>query len=1362
MLPTKKSMKSILIKTAHYFWITVAVLIVLLAVLIQLARELSPQLNKNKDYLAGLLANALNSRVEIGEVRANWQGLSATIQVRDLSIRPLLSQSLPSQDLSQIKTSPSLSVGQASIKVDWLRTLASMRLSFADITLTDTHAYLEQSEEGVWNLAGIETSPQGASASFDDPMDVFLFADNVLVNDVRVFLKNSYGRAFEFDVTSITFENQDLFHRIKANFTHAGQQAVEFVMEANGDPRAKGNRDLKAFLSITELPIKSLQNLLLASGWNIKGDDDLENHLNGKIWLSSSQLGSYQLNGQLGLSLGQTNIENKLTLPRAISARFFGSVSQFPSDFGLTLQVNDLSVGWQDLKLSPINVQIEHVKEDWLVQVDDIDLAETKSAISALAIDNALLNSAVNSLDPEGNVSQIKVTVPQSAPSEFFMDARVTDVSVSGWRGIPGLSSVDGFVHVAANDGYVLLDDQNSFVAQFDQILSGPLEYTNVEGSVSWHLRPDQNAIYVLSNKLRLTDGQSLAKAQFRLYTPWIGGSAPTDLNLVVGMQNAEAEDRHPYIPLALEDNLKQWLVEGIKQGKVPEAGLVMRGRFSGHKTESVAQLWLNINDAAVQYHEDWPAVESLNGQLIVNNGEARAHVDSATMWNSDIHATDVLIESNVGQVVLRLDGRATGPGDDGLRFLRESPIKNAVGETFDEWHLAGDYQASVSLSTQLAGNVDFNEYQHVNIQITPGLLTLGELDLELEGVTGDLIYDSEEGIVSKGISANLWGHPLKAQITSPISEYSQGEASARDMRLSFQSKVELTRLQDWLQSPELSFVQGTTLISGNLIVPKIISAQNSPGKTDSGLPNAELVLESDLVGVAINLPEPLIKDRDKSLPLRITMPIYDDYSEIKISLSDQHHINMHLHNGSVTAVGVGINSQPKLVANKVLVSGVVEFLELDPWLQVIEDYEEFSAAYEQEETGLHTEFDLSIGKVLVQDVAVTDIQLSGKQIADSWELSIASPSAQGIITIPEEEFKPIIANFDFLRIPADDQGQESGNIESDKDPLAGFDFSIIPSLDFKADEILYGGEDYGRWQFTLRPVTDGLVISNLMGDIRGLGIQGLGGEIGSGAELTWLNENGSAKTYFSGRLHAEQLHQVTERWQQPEFMRASDARFDVDLSWPGSPAAVSYLNLDGKIDIDIEHGRFKRGVEGGGNAFLRLVALFNFDSWARRLRLGASDLIDSGLTFDRIDGSIIFKDQKILMPEPILVKAPSSSLQYAGIIDLSAEELDTKLVATLPVGGNLTIIAAFAAGLPAAAGIWAASKLFKKQVSQVASVSYQISGKWGDPDLKFERLFDDNAKDKKRAKTIEDTIEGKIEAVEGGRAIESLQDTDQ
>jgi len=155
-----------------------------------------------------------------------------------------------------------------------------------------------------------------------------------------------------------------------------------------------------------------------------------------------------------------------------------------------------------------------------------------------------------------------------------------------------------------------------------------------------------------------------------------------------------------------------------------------------------------------------------------------------------------------------------------------------------------------------------------------------------------------------------------------------------------------------------------------------------------------------------------------------------------------------------------------------------------------------------------------------------------------------------------------------------------------------------------------------------------------------------------------------------------------------------------------------------------------------------------NFDSLARRLRLDFSDLYKSGLAYDQIQGQVSFKNGMIFFVEPLQMQSPSSRMQMAGSINLIDETIDTRLIAALPVAGNLTFLAAFATGLPAAAGIYLVSKIFRKQVDQATSVSYSISGSWDEPRMKFDRLFESESslRDSVNKRPMEDEVNNSLE----------------
>ncbi|GAA4952826.1 YhdP family protein [Halioxenophilus aromaticivorans] len=1300
-------MKKFLVTSARWFWIITAIIVVLAAVAVQLAREFSPSLNDNTDFFAARIAKLLNSQVKIGELEAQWTGFTPSVRVRNLDIYPKHSKAN--------NTPPSVQVGEAALQIDVLRSLLQLRPVITDVSLIDANVRLTQTKQGSWHLAGIKTTAQGNTPSIDDPMDIFLLAERANVDDVKLRLRNYYGNEFDFSISSVQFENSDLFHRVSANLTIDNEPILEFVMEAEGDPRAEGERDLEAYLKVSDLPVIDIQDLLLSSGWNIHGDELQNSNLGLTAWLSSQRKGYYQVSGDIDLELVDTYIKDSLAMPSQVVGRFQAELGPGDSEQPVLLQVHDLAIAWPDVTLSKTNVQLDYSKNVWNIHADHLDLAEVTAGFKAFGMQQPLLNSAVEGLNARGGVANVAIGIPASNPAEFSIQANLEQVSVDSWRGAPALTNINGFVSSGAKDGYVLLADAPEFAVHFPDIFANGLDFNSVQGSVGWQLRPRDNAIYVNSGLLQLTRNESEVSGKFRLFLPWVDGSEPMNMTLAVGLTNGKADERENYIPTVIDKDLREWLATGIQGGDVPQAGFLYRGPFGGEYVETAVQLWFSVLGGAVNYHPDWPVVNDVAATVVVDNDRVEAAIGEASLWNANAKDADLIINSNGDQLDLKLTAQIDAPGEDGLRFLRETPLREAVGEVFNEWQLGSRVTGSIDLELPLSGDTS-GGYQRLELSVAPGDLKLNELKLDFTDVRGNLVYDSKKGITSRGMDGKLWGEDVHVTLTSPLVE-EDPHYPKRDILAHFKGKTDVSKLQQWLESPELKFGRGKAEIEGSLRVPV---AEDGP--------LVELALKSDLVGVTLDLPAPLNKNSETPVDLAVHIPVYEDRTEVHISANELLNAQIELQGDYVSSVGVAIGGKPIMQDGEIQITGALPGGDFYDWLDVIEQYMEYAEAYPSDPNApeLLAGINLYIEQATMDDLVADNLRLLGTQNTDHWLFDVDSQMIRGEIVLPDDEAAPMRATIDYLRLPEEPEPEDG---TATADPMADVVLADLPNMDVNLDKFFIGNENYGAWKFKLRQAEHGVVASEILGSVRGMAVIGSDGSLeGEGARLQWLNQDGIVTTHFKGKLIASDLREVLYLWQQPEVVETSKAFFDADISWKGSPAMVDYVNFNGSIGVDIEHGRFLEGVEGGGDALLRLVALFNFDSWARRLRLGLSDIVDKGLTFDSIDGRLVFDDHRLLLPEPIIVKAPSSTLRYAGTFDLQNELLDTKLVATLPVGGNLTFLAAVAAGLPAAAGIWAVSKIFKKQVSKVASVSYHIHGDWANPQSEFDRLFDNNA----------------------------------
>ena len=256
---------------------------------------------------------------------------------------------------------------------------------------------------------------------------------------------------------------------------------------------------------------------------------------------------------------------------------------------------------------------------------------------------------------------------------------------------------------------------------------------------------------------------------------------------------------------------------------------------------------------------------------------------------------------------------------------------------------------------------------------------------------------------------------------------------------------------------------------------------------------------------------------------------------------------------------------------------------------------------------------------------------------------------------------------------------------------------------------MLYGNELLGGWRFKARPQTQGSQFSDLQLELKGMLLNG---------SLSWNQEAGGSRTTYQGRLAGGNLRDVLTAWGYAPTVSSEHFRLDVAGDWPGSPAGLSLKRFSGTLDASLRKGAISK-VEGGAQA-LRVFGLLNFNAIGRRLRLDFSDLFGEGLAYDRMKVRLEGPQGVFVTREPLRIEGPSTLIELNGTLDMARDQINAKLLVSLPVSNNLPL-AALIAGAPAIGGaLFVVDKLLGDRVARVASVKYHVSGPWQDPQISF------------------------------------------
>ena len=282
--------------------------------------------------------------------------------------------------------------------------------------------------------------------------------------------------------------------------------------------------------------------------------------------------------------------------------------------------------------------------------------------------------------------------------------------------------------------------------------------------------------------------------------------------------------------------------------------------------------------------------------------------------------------------------------------------------------------------------------------------------------------------------------------------------------------------------------------------------------------------------------------------------------------------------------------------------------------------------------------------------------------------------------------------------------------------------------MQVQIDRLHYGDGDFGEWEFKADFSPNKIELKELKGLIKNA--QVVGDERGF-AYMAWdlaplsSDKITTERCYFKGRFIGDDMAQVLSAWGYTQNVSSKDFSFDLDVSWPGSPSDYAFMHTEGKANIRMNKGSFV-DLQGSSTSALKVVSAFSLSNLLRRIQLDFTDLTDKGLSYDKLRANLVLDNGVVdFSQKPITIKGASSDIRFLGKANMLEENMDAELSVTLPLASNLPWVAALAAGLPTAIGVYIVSKLMETQVDKLSSAVYSVKGGFAEPEVQFLRLFD-------------------------------------
>jgi uncharacterized protein (TIGR02099 family) len=849
------------------------------------------------------------------------------------------------------------------------------------------------------------------------------------------------------------------------------------------------------------------------------------------------------------------------------------------------------------------------------------------------------------------------------------------------------------------------------------------MAFDKLEGQANWSFQDKDKLSLHVDNMAFAQEGLSGSFSGTHLIP--IGtnrGKSPGIADLTAHIDAFDVTKVGRYIPKQSPEQFRSWLTGALAGGTIQDATIRLKGdlkdfpfRAGTPGTVSKGEFTAagKIVDGSLIYAPGvtkkgsnaplWPLLEDIQGTIAFDRTRMEIDADRAKTHGVGMSAVKAVIEDLAPpsqNTLLKIEGNAAGPLQDFVGYTRDSLVQELIGGFTDETKASGNAKLALKLELPLARMQDTKvqgRLQLVNneINLFPGLPTLS-------GSTGVLEF-SERSLNLSGMRANFLGGPVAISGGGPYGAVpikAEGLLTAEGLR-----KFAAAGVQK--------------------LVDRVAGATHYNVSINVKAKHTDVQVESNLVGLALNLPAPLRKEANEAMSTKFEMngltstDAAISREEIKLALGSSVSARYEREKPAdrnsgwrLARGGIGVNVQPALPASGVLLNVNLKTLNVDAWLDLINalsasdngkdagpaDGSNFAAYASPDLLAAHATELIVFGRKLDNVVAGATLQ------KDVWQANVDSAQASGYITYAASDRQNkarVTARLSSLIIP---QAVASEVTELLKGKNTAND---IPALDIVADNFELLGKHFGRLE---------LLASNVRtADVNEWRITKLSA-INPDAELKatgkWTIKDGDSLSNLTYTLDVVDAGRLLGRLGFADVLRGGKGKMVGDIKWKGMPYALDWPSLSGQLHLDMASGQFLK--EDAGVA--KLIGVLSLQSLPRRLTLDFRDVFAKGFAFDDVtmDATVA---KGVVNTDNLKMRGIDATVVMDGSADIDKEtqNLHVLIVPKLDAS-TASVLYGLAVNPVIGLGTFLAQLALRAPLSKAFTKELQVTGSWSDP----------------------------------------------
>lgn len=1228
-----------------------------------------PNADHFRTDVAVIAGEKLGQRITVGRMAAEWDGFRPRLVMQEVRVFDRAGQ-------------PALVLGTVEATLGW-NSLLHQDLRLRQVTLEASTLNVRRDPAGRLFVAGLPLSQTEGEGTFSGWL---LRQREVLVRGAAIVWQDELRSAPELRLqrVALRLSSRGSRHRFALRASPPAALAGELDLRGDLAVRAPGHIedwsgqlyarlsgvDLAAWRAWVEIPVA------LNRGTGAV-----------RVWLDLDRGAPRSITADVRLAGVLARLGEKL--PELDLTRLDGRIAWKQADGAMEIATRRLAlVTGRGLRVDPTDFTLKSAA----ARVD----APAKGAVRANTLDLGVLNALSGYLPlPEAARQRLAELSPQGRlldlsgewtgdlpqPASFALRSRFEALALKPFGIAPGFSGLSGSVDGDDQRGVFTLGSRGASV-DLPRVFRQPLTFSTLTAQAAWARRGGDTEIRFSNVAFA---NPHLAGNAFVTYVTATQG--PGTLDLTGTLARADGPQLRRYLPRVLSQDTYDWLERSVLTGNVSEGRVRVKGdlRDFPFPDDKRGQLeaTARLDSVTLAYGGlRWPRVENFAGSLAFRGSRVEVNADRATVLGARLSGVKAVIpDLSAPQEILQVSGQAEGAVAEFLRFVEQSPVFETIDRFSEDFRASGQGRLALDLTVPLRGE------SHTQIKGTFQFLNNGVsvkgVPVAMEQVNGSLSFD-RSSVTVRNLQAQILGGPARIDAVVP---------AGGGVLITAAGRIDADALRDNPPHPLLRHLRGST--DWNATIPV-------KGRV------AEVVLESSLAGLASDLPAPLGKAAEESLPVRLEKKVPGPgQGLVSFSLGKRvsaQWLQREDANGFRIERGVVNFGEPSTPAGPTLeagsgeragrqglwLTGSLPLLDLDRWHDLSPDLD--AGGGSATVAGL----DLRVGRLIALGKLFSEVTVSGVAEAPGVRLNLEGPDVAGELRWDGQRPGRVVARLRHLILP--------GDASITRAPGTARQETRLPALDVIVDSFAMDQRQLGRLE--LNAVNRGaewqigkfsLANPDFTLDSKGV----------------WRVPGGSAaaEVRLDTRLEIKNLGRMLARLEHPEAVKGGSGTLEGMLTWSGSVFEPDYPTLTGELTVKLTKGQFVKVEPGVG----KLLGVLSLQALPRRISLDFRDLFSDGFSFDEISGTAQVT-RGVAHTEDLKIAGASARVSMKGDLGLAREtqQLHVRVVPTL------TETAALATGMLGGpiVGIatYVLSKALKDPFEQLAAYEYNISGTWSDP----------------------------------------------